>query len=58
MMKPDYQDSKQLADHSYYDKLNKNDYYNIDEKFSYISQWKTKLNCETAIVNVNVNEIN
>ena len=33
-MKPDYQDSKELATISYYDKLNKNDYYHVDEKFN------------------------
>ena len=50
-MKPDYQDSKQLADHSYYDKLNKNDYYNIDEKFNLIEKGKSleKSNPQLAI---------
>ena len=50
-MKPDYQDSKELATISYYDKLNKNDYYNVDEKFKLMEIGKSfeKSNPKSAI---------
>ena len=50
-MKPDYQDSKELATISYYDKLNKNDYYHVDEKFNFMVIGKSfeKSNPRSAI---------
>ena len=50
-MKPDYQDSKELATISYYDKLNKNDYYQVDEKFNLMEIGKSfeKSNPRSAI---------
>lgn len=50
-MKQEYKDSKELAELSYYDKLNKNDYYNIDEKFNLMEIGKSfeKTNPRSAI---------
>ena len=50
-MKPDYQDSKELATISYNDKLNKNEYYNVDEKFNLMEIGKSfeKSNPRSAI---------
>ena len=50
-MKPDYKDSKELAELSYYDKLNKNDYHSIDEKFNLMEIGKSfeKTNPRSAI---------
>lgn len=50
-MKSDYQDSKQLAEDSYYDKLNKSDYCNIDEKYNLMEIGKSfeKSNPHSAI---------
>ena len=40
-MKPDYRDLKELAELSYYDKLNKSHYCNVNEKFNLIEKGKS-----------------